>query len=68
MEKEKNELKKYAENLFNNNIDTVLLGHYHETGINKVNNNTLIYLGDWIHKFTVTKYSEDKGWQQIRWS
>ena len=67
-EKEKNELKTYAEHLFNNNIDTVLLVHYHETGINKINNNTLIYLGDWIHKFTVTKYSTDKGWQQIRWS
>ena len=60
-------MQKHAEKLFDNNIDTVLFGHYHETGINKINNKNLIYLGDWIYKFTVTKYSINEGWQQIKW-
>ena len=49
-----------------NDFDTILVGHYHQDGIFKKENKKLIFLGDWLNKFSVTKY--DKGvWTQVKW-
>ena len=46
--------------------DTVLIGHYHQTGIDNFNNNKIIYLGDWLNYYTVTCLTEN-GWKQFSW-
>jgi len=46
--------------------DILLVGHYHQEGIIEQDNKKLIFLGDWLNKYLVTKY--DKGvWEQIKW-
>tara|TARA_B100000959_G_C14751547_1_gene529407 strand:- start:62 stop:790 length:729 start_codon:yes stop_codon:yes gene_type:complete len=47
-------------------IDVLLIGHYHQSGIIDNNNNKLIFLGDWLNKFLVTIY-DDNTWKQVMW-
>ena len=49
-----------------NNYDVVLVGHYHQTGIDNLNNKKIIYLGDWLNYYTVT-YLNESGWGQLSW-
>ena len=64
-QKYKNELKEFAINQMNlQNVDAVLMGHYHQTGIEKINDKYFIHLGDWINNYTVTKYDENETWKQ----
>ena len=68
-EKCKQELEDYAMNkITNNNIDTVLMGHYHQLGIKKINNGYFIHLGDWINQYTVTILTEEETWKQETWN
>lgn len=47
--------------------DILLVGHYHQEGIIEQDNKKLIFLGDWLNKYLVTKY--DRGvWEQIKWN
>ena len=59
----KNDTLEYAEKKWNNNIDIVCIGHYHQTGINNYGNKKLIYLGDWLSKYTVTVFDDNNCWQ-----
>ena len=53
--KYKDELKKFAFNKMNTeNIDALLMGHYHQLGIENKNHQHFIHLGDWINHYTVT--------------
>ena len=52
--------KKYGD------IDVLLIGHYHQSGIIENNNKKIIFLGDWIKKYLVTIYDNGK-WNQISW-
>ena len=64
----KEELKNYAIDQINNNdINTVLMGHYHQLGIQKINNGYFIHLGDWIIQYTVTILTEEGVWKQESW-
>ena len=64
----KEELKNYAIDQINNNdINTVLMGHYHQLGIQKINNGYFIHLGDWINQYTVTILTEEGIWKQESW-
>ena len=64
-EKYKTELEKYAINqINNNNINTVLMGHYHQVGIKKIKNAQFIHLGDWINQYTVTLLDKNQKWHQ----
>ena len=64
----KEELKNYAIDQINNNdINTVLMGHYHQLGIQKINNGHFIHLGDWINQYTVTILTEEGIWKQESW-
>ena len=47
--------------------DTVLVGHYHQSGIIKSGSKKLIFLGDWLKHFTVTKFDGEK-WSQFTWN
>ena len=66
----KDKLYHFAEkNVWNNNINIFLVGHYHQLGIvdDKQNdNNKIIFLGDWLHNYTVTKF-ENNQWTQENW-
>ena len=63
----RDELIKYARTQWKAGITTVLLGHYHLTGIVEENGNYLIFLGDWLQHFTVTRLDEE-GWWQGSWN
>ncbi len=58
-----NDVSEYAENKWNQNIDTVLVGHYHQQKIITKNGKKLVFLGDWLGKFTVTLIDKKKLWQ-----
>jgi len=67
-ENQKNELEEFAfKKMKNENIDVLLMGHYHQTGIFNIQNKKFIHLGDWINKFTVTKLESSKIWSQKKW-
>ena len=61
----KSKLKKYANSKWNE-IDVLLVGHYHQSGIIEENDKKLIFLGDWISKYFVTVYNNGR-WNQINW-
>ena len=60
------ELIEYARSQWKLGYNTVLLGHYHQTGIIKENGKRLIFMGDWLRHFTVTRFNEN-GWWQGNW-
>jgi UDP-2,3-diacylglucosamine pyrophosphatase LpxH len=43
------------------------MGHYHQLGIQKINNGYFIHLGDWIIQYTVTILTEEGVWKQESW-
>ena len=47
-------------------VDVLLIGHYHQHGIIEEGDKKLIFLGDWLNKYLVTKY-ENGVWEQIKW-
>ncbi len=59
------EINKYIRNNWPE-YDAVLVGHYHQTGIDTLNNKDIIYLGDWLSYYTVT-YLNENGWGQLSW-
>ena len=61
-----NQLSKVGRDRCNMGFDNVLIGHYHQTGIFKYNNNKIIFLGDWVNKFVVTIYDSGR-WKQVTW-
>ena len=60
------ELTEYARTQWKLGINSVLLGHYHQTGIIEEDGNSVIFMGDWLRHFTVTRLDE-KGWWQGNW-
>ena len=59
----KNDILEFTQKKWDIGFDTVLVGHYHQTGIINNNNKKMIFLGDWLSKFTVTMINEKKYWQ-----
>ena len=57
------DVTKYAQQKWKENIDIVMVGHYHQNIIIKENNHSLVFLGDWLSKFTVTTLTENGLWQ-----
>jgi len=63
----RSEINNYIIDNWIEKADTVLVGHYHLTGIDNLNNNKkIIYLGDWLSYYTVTCLNES-GWEQFSW-
>jgi len=66
-EKIRDEINSYMINNYINNYDTILIGHYHQTGIDNLNNKKkIIYMGDWLNYYTVTCLNKS-GWKQFSW-
>ena len=59
----KHDIGAYAKKQWDRGYDAVLVGHYHQTGIISNNKKKLIYLGDWLSKFTVTALTNGGYWQ-----
>ena len=62
----RDELIEYAHSQWQLGITTVLLGHYHQTGIINEEGNHVIFMGDWLRHFTVTRLDQN-GWWQGNW-
>ena len=60
------ELIQYAKTQWKIGINTVLIGHYHQTGIIEEDGNFIIFMGDWLRHFTITRLDEN-GWWQGKW-
>ena len=46
-----------------NNHDIIMVGHYHQQKIIEKKEGVLIFLGDWLTKFSVTRLNEKGIWQ-----
>ena len=57
------DISDYAKNQWENNIDIVMVGHYHQQKIITKNQSSLVFLGDWLGKYTITTLNEEKIWQ-----
>ena len=57
------DITKFSKKKWDEGYDSVLVGHYHQTGINNYGNKKLIYLGDWLSKYTVTVFDDNNCWQ-----
>jgi UDP-2,3-diacylglucosamine hydrolase len=57
------DITEYAEKKWSNNIDIVMVGHYHQQKIIQKDNHSLIFLGDWLNKFSITILNDNKIWQ-----
>ena len=61
------ELTSWAEDKWKEGNDVILVGHYHQIGIEEKNGKKLIFMGDWVTQFTVTVY-DGKDWHQYSWN
>ncbi len=59
----KKDLLTFSKIKWNEGYDIILVGHYHQQEIIKHKNKKLIFLGDWLQKFTVTKIDQNDIWQ-----
>ena len=59
----KNEILNYARLQWYNGVQVVLIGHYHQKGIIEENGKKLIFMGDWLRHFTITRFSNNTWWQ-----
>ena len=58
-----NDILEYAKIQWNNNHDIVMVGHYHQQKVIREKDGVLIFLGDWLTKFSVTTLNEKGIWQ-----
>ena len=53
----------YAKEKWKDGYDIICIGHYHQTGIINKDSKQIVYLGDWLSKYTVTCIDNGKLWQ-----
>ena len=58
-----NDILEYAKIQWSHNKNIVMVGHYHQQKIINNNEHNLVFLGDWLTKFTVTKLDQSGIWQ-----
>jgi len=58
-----NDILEYAKKEWINQNNIVMVGHYHQQKIIERKEGTLIFLGDWLTKFSITTLSEKGIWQ-----
>ena len=63
----KQEMLEFAKKKWNQSYDVVLIGHYHQKGIVEDKDKKLIFLGDWLKHFLITKF-DGKKWGQFTWN
>ena len=59
----KKDMLDFSKRKWDSGFDSVLIGHYHQIGIHENNKKKMIFLGDWLTKFTVTMINEKNYWQ-----
>ena len=57
------DILKYAQKKWDEKIDIVMVGHYHQQKIINDGKSSLVFLGDWLEKYTVTTINENDIWQ-----
>ena len=57
----------FAHQMWNEGYDVILVGHYHEKEIIKKGTKLLIFLGDWMKHYSITKFDGEK-WAQFSWN
>ena len=57
------DISEYAKMQWSNNHDIVMVGHYHQQKVIREKDGVLIFLGDWLTKFSVTTLNEKGIWQ-----
>ena len=63
----RSEISQWARTRWHMGEKVVLVGHYHQTGIETENDCKIIWLGDWINHMTVTEF-DGQNWQQYDWA
>ena len=61
------DISEYARNDWKSGMDVVLVGHYHQKEIIEENSKLLIFLGDWLKHYSITKF-DGKKWAQFSWN
>jgi len=61
------DISEYARNDWKSGMDVVLVGHYHQKEIIEQNSKLLIFLGDWLRHYSITKF-DGKKWVQFSWN
>ncbi len=63
----KNDILDFAHNMWDEGYDIILVGHYHKKEIIKKGTKLLIFLGDWMKHYSITKFDGEK-WVQFSWN
>ena len=63
----KKEILQYARKEWSKGRDVVLVGHYHQKEIIEEDSKFLIFLGDWLQHYSVTKF-DGNNWVQFTWN
>ena len=61
------DISEYAQQKWDEGIDIVLVGHYHQKEIIEKDSKLLIFLGDWLKHYSITKF-DGKEWTQFSWN
>tara|TARA_Y100001980_G_C14555644_1_gene344674 strand:+ start:1192 stop:1929 length:738 start_codon:yes stop_codon:yes gene_type:complete len=61
------DVSNFANEKWEGGIDVVLVGHYHQKLIVKEKSKMLIFMGDWLKHYTITKYDGNE-WTQFSWN
>jgi len=62
-----NDITEYSAQKWDEGVDVVLVGHYHQKEIIAKDSKFLIFLGDWLKHYVVTKF-DGKEWTQFSWN
>ena len=61
------DIGEYAEQKWSEGFDIVMVGHYHQKEIIEKDSKLLIFLGDWLKHYAITKF-DGKNWVQFTWN
>jgi len=61
------DVSSFANEKWEEGVDVVLVGHYHQKLIVKEKSKMLIFMGDWLKHYTITKYDGNE-WTQFSWN
>ena len=61
------DISEYAQQKWDEGVDIVLVGHYHQKEIIEKDSKLLIFLGDWLKHYSITKF-DGKEWTQFSWN
>ena len=63
----KRDVLEFAHKVWDDGYDVILVGHYHKKEIIRKGTKLLIFLGDWMKHYSVTKFDGEK-WSQFSWN